>query len=187
MSKCLFGLPLAFPTVQENRYGARVDKLDIHHGAENACLHGQAFGPDQVAGSHEQRFRRIGLSGLNKGWSVAFATVAEQRELRHEQNSALNITKRPVHLAGFALKNAHVSNLPRDELRILVGIILLDAQEHEQARADSRADLVVYRNMCSCHSLDYSAQLFVLLLPFLPAGGTPALRGVRDQTFQPGF
>src|SRR5450830_60695 len=95
---------------------------------------------DKVIEQASAVFRR---SCRCKGWPRAGTPICRQRELRHQQQTALHIRHTAVHLAGIIGEHAVTEQFAEQEIGFLFGIAAFGADQHHQTRAD-HADLFTF-------------------------------------------
>jgi len=85
--------------VEQQRHGAIVDQLYPHVRSKAARRHPRSLRAQRLDQSIELLARDLGLGGLMVAGSPAFAAVAQQRELRHDRELALDLEHGSIHLA----------------------------------------------------------------------------------------
>ncbi len=91
---------------------------------------------EQPAEPLVERVRPLGRRRLDEARAVPLARVAEERELRDDEDAPAHLGEGEVHLAGGVLEDPQRGDLVGEELRVLVPVLPRDAEEHGEAPAD---------------------------------------------------
>jgi len=147
------------PSIEDKGYRTVIYQVHLHIGAEAATLHQRVA---QTRGCHhpvEQRFALLRIRARGKTGPTTLAGIGYQRKLRHQQQTALHINQRQVHLAGAVGEYAIVEQamlLPFDYAGVVAG---LQADQYQQALFDLRDGLVRHHDAGSTDALQQVDQV----------------------------
>src|SRR2546426_4152237 len=119
--------------IQQQRHRPFVDDADLHGGAEHALSNMEAAGPDALAEPGVQRLRALRPRRIDESRPRSLARIAEEGELRDRQPPPADVDHRPVHLPLLVLEDPQLNDLIGHPLRILVGILVTDPDQHAKA------------------------------------------------------
>src|SRR5919198_2550975 len=102
-----------------------------------------ALGTECATHSLVQALAVVRARGLNEARAVALARVAIDGEVADAQDLAADVLDREVHSALRVREDAKGEELAHELVRVLFGVVHVDAKEHEQAASDPRDLLAV--------------------------------------------
>src|ERR1700722_15239104 len=121
--------------LQDERDRAVVDERDLHVGAELPRLDVRAQVPERADDRVDQRLRDRAWRGRLPGGAAALVRVAVQGELADDEQRCAEVC------AGLlAVENAQAPELPREFARNAGGVVVGDADQHEQPRSGALVD-----------------------------------------------
>ena len=155
MGKAEHGLEIGVAGVDQDGDGAIVEQLDFHVGGEDACLHrARELGTQLLYKAFVEGDRDGGRSGADVGGSVAFFGLGVEGELGDDEEGSTDVLDGLVHFAFFVIKNAELDEFLDGPLEVLLGVVVGDAEQDEEAMADGPYDLVVDGDLGLGDSLD---------------------------------
>ena len=123
--------------VQEDRDRAVVDRRDLHHGSEGPRLDMRPEPADRIDETLVQRASEFGRSRVNEGRAPPVPSVAEQGELRDDEELACYDGERAIHRSRVIPKDAQVDDLFREGFRVGLGVLARDPEQDEESHADA--------------------------------------------------
>ena len=129
--------------VEEDGDGAVVGEVDAHVGAEFAGGDGDAAGAEVLGDGFVEGDGLFGARGGDERGAVAFACVAEEGELRDEEDGAPDVFEGQVELALGVIEDAELGDLLCDLRRVVFGVVVGDAQQHEKTVGDLADGFIV--------------------------------------------
>src|SRR5579885_3432612 len=129
-----------FVRVEKNRDRPFVDKLDRHHGLEDAAGDGDAEAAKGFAEGFVEGFGLLGRSGGDEAGAALASGVTVESELRNDEGGALCIQQGAIHFAVVVLEDAQVGAFFGQGCSGRGRIIATDAEQNHQAGADFSGD-----------------------------------------------
>jgi hypothetical protein len=123
--------------------------FDQHVRAKDAHLNVDAVPMQCVGKPLDEWFCYFWAGGIHETRSASFASVSIKRELGHNQRLTFYVKQAQIQLARTVFKDAQTRDLARQPIRICRLIVVGDAQQNHQSRADSSGDLAAdgYRRL----------------------------------------
>ena len=113
-----------------------------------SCFAGLANALEELSG-------RLGLLRLREARATAAARVAEQRELRDQEQSTARFGDRVIHFAGSVFEDPQTDQLVRQLLSVFFAVVATDTDKNAEPRADLPDDLARDRYRRSTHPLNH--------------------------------
>ncbi len=103
----------------------------MHVGAEAAGFDGKAARAEVGGDGFVEGDGVFGAGGFDEGGAVAFACVAEEGELRDEQDGAFYVFKAEIKFTIDVVEDAELRDFFCDLRRVVFGVVRGDAEEDE--------------------------------------------------------
>ena len=178
---------------QKKRHRPVIDQGDLHDGAEAAGLHVGTAAFQAIDVGFVEPFGLFRRCGAAESGAPAPADVPRQRELGNHQNGAADIEHGAIHGLVFVGEDAQCQRLldqPVDLLRPVVG---KDADEGEEAVADSGDHRGLHGDRSTRYALQQNSHGSGFAVPVGAPDSLPelrsgtTLRGPRRGSDAPGF
>ncbi len=114
--------------VEEEGDGAVVGEADLHVGAEAAGFDRDAAAAEVGGDGFVERDGFFGPGGVDERRAIAFSRVAEEGELRYEQDRAFHVLDGEVELAVGIAEDSELRDLLRDVCGVVFGVVQADAE-----------------------------------------------------------
>jgi hypothetical protein len=106
-----------------------IDERDIHARLKTPCSNRQAAIPKSLNEVGVKLFRLDRRSRLRKGRPVASRAIPVKRELRNNQNLAVDIDYGTIHFSLFIFEYTQVTNLNCESVGVAFVVSFADAEE----------------------------------------------------------
>jgi hypothetical protein len=138
--------------VDHERYRTVIQEFDGHPRAEPPALCAELR-----ADSLDERLGLLRRGGVDEARAVALTRVAVEREVRHDEDIAADVTHGQVHLAVVVLEHAQRRQLCGHLVGFGFAVACAYPEEHEQAAVDRSYLLPVARDGRRRNALHYRA------------------------------
>ena len=135
---------------------------DDHVGTELACLYVNPMFSNGVRHGFIESLRRIGRRCSIESRTPATMRVAQQRELRDNQDGSLYLRDRPVHLPCLVGKDAELRDLAGHIGDVRAGIAFRHSQQDHQPLRDGCDRVAVDRDGSRADPLEYGSYVQTL-------------------------
>jgi hypothetical protein len=126
----------------------------LHVGAESAARNGNPARGDGRYEGVEQPGADFGWRSAREARAQASAGVGRQRELRHQEQSAADVSNGPIHFPRGICKHA-IRTEAGGELGNLGGAVTaLDSDQHDETEADIGHFPAFDLHFCACDTLN---------------------------------
>lgn len=144
--------------VQQNRHGAGVNNVHLHHGSENTGAYLDAFGAKQFDKCIIQRFRNHRPCRLDETGPASFANIPIQRKLRDGENFTSRFQKRNIHLAVSVLKNTQVHTFVSPERQLVLSVTFFETDQQDHTLTDFSDYIIFYGYTRAAYALNNYSQ-----------------------------
>ena len=150
--------------VDPQRHRAVVHQRHVHVCAKHAGRHFDAERPHARDEFVVQPLGKLRRRGVGEARPPAFAAIAEERELAHDQHRPADFDERAIHLAVVIFEHPQTDDLLREPIDLRRTILRPHAQQHQQAAADLARHRAVDRHPGLAHSLNTRSHRCLSLL-----------------------
>src|SRR3990170_8603064 len=147
-------VPLELGGVDPERDGAVVHELDLHVLSEGASSHGGAPSLERPGEGLDAGEGHLGRRSAVPGGSASPTDAPVQRELRDDEELAVDVGHGAVHLALGVLEHTEVDDLLGQAVVFAEPVLAPDADEEQEPGADLRDQLTADAHRRARHALE---------------------------------